>query len=135
MSRYSLKVASKMIDFYQSYLKVNYPLPKQDMIAAPNLNSAMENWGLIIYGEHMLTHDQDATSKSEKELNTVVMAHEIAHQWFGNLVTLDWWSDIWLNEGLATYLSYIGVDQVKRAVRITIIQLIYTPLMAGFPQI
>lgn len=102
-----------MLDFYQNYLGVDYPLPKQDMIAVPGLDSAMENWGLIIYGEHYLTHEDGVTSASEKELNAMVIAHEMAHQWFGNLVTISWWTEIWLNEGLATYLSYFGVDEVK----------------------
>lgn len=108
-----MKVASELLNTFESYLGVDYPLPKQDMIAAPSLNSAMENWGLIIFGEQFLTYDDVITSKSGRETNILVMAHELAHQWFGNLVTLDWWSDIWLNEGLATYISYLGIDRVS----------------------
>lgn len=111
-TRHSLKVARKMLDFYQNYLAVDFPLPKQDIIAVPNIETAMENWGLIISGEQFLTHEEGVTSEAKKEINTLVMAHEMAHQWFGNLVTLNWWTDIWLNEGLATYLSYVAVDQV-----------------------
>lgn len=103
-----------MLDFYQNYLEVDFPLPKQDLVAVPGLDSAMENWGLVIYGEHFLTYKDGVTSASEKELNALVGAHEMAHQWFGNLVTIDWWTDIWLNEGIATYLSYEGVNEVKR---------------------
>lgn len=85
-----MKVARKMLDFYQSYLAVDFPLPKQDIIAVPNIETAMENWGLIISGEQFLTHEEGVTSEAKKEINTLVMAHEMAHQWFGNLVTLNW---------------------------------------------
>ncbi len=112
LSRYSLELASKMLKFYENYLEVPYPLPKQDMIAVPLIDSAMENWGLIIYDENFLTHGNATTSAAKKELNTLVVAHETAHQWFGNLVTLNGWADVWLNEGLATYLSYVAVDHV-----------------------
>ena len=99
--------------FYQNYLGVEYSLPKQDMIAVPNMDGAMENWGLVIYGEQYLTHIVQTTAAANRELNVLVVAHEMAHQWFGNLVTLDWWTDLWLNEGLATYLSYVAVDDVS----------------------
>ena len=81
-----MKLANKMLEFYENYLDVAYPLPKQDMIAVPSLDTAMENWGLIIYGEHILTHGNATTSAAKKELNTLVVAHETAHQWFGNLI-------------------------------------------------
>lgn len=88
-------------------------MPKQDMLAVPGLDGAMENWGLIMFGEQFLIADEDTTSRSQKETNAVVMAHELAHQWFGNLVTLNWWSDVWLNEGMASYLGYIGAHEVS----------------------
>lgn len=85
-----MKVARKMLDFYQSYLALDFPLPKQDLIAVPNIDSAMENWGLMIFGEQFLTYENGITSSDKVEFNTLAMAHETAHQWFGNLVTLDW---------------------------------------------
>lgn len=98
---------------FQQYLEMEYPLPKQDMIAVPFSSTAMENWGLIVFGEQFLTYDDVVISNAAMEANVLVMSHEMAHQWFGNLVTLDWWSDIWLNEGLATYVSYVGIDLVS----------------------
>lgn len=79
-----------MLDFYQNYLALDFPLPKQDLIAIPNTETAMENWGLMIFGEQFLTYEVGITSSEKKEFNTLAMAHEMAHQWFGNLVTLEW---------------------------------------------
>ena len=97
---------------YEDYYSLPYPLKKLHLLAIPEFAvGAMENWGAITFREAALLVD-DATSVSNKRLIASVLAHEIAHQWFGNLVTMKWWNDLWLNESFATYMSSVIVDRI-----------------------
>jgi len=107
---FALKSAVHAIEFFDEYFGVPYPLPKADHVALPDFSSgAMENWGLITYREVCLLADEN-TSVSTRQYVAMVVAHETSHQWFGNLVTMKWWDDLWLNESFATLMEYICVD-------------------------
>lgn len=108
---YSLEFATKCLEFYEEYFDIPYPLEKCDLIALPDFASgAMENWGCITFREYGLVVDPKHTSQPTKQYAAMVIAHELTHQWFGNLVTMRWWTDLWLNEGFATWMSYLALD-------------------------
>ena len=108
---FALDIATRTIDFFDDYFDTPYPLPKSDHVALPDFSSgAMENWGLITYREIALLADPATTSIASKHYIATVIAHELSHQWFGNLVTMQWWNNLWLNESFATLMEYIAVD-------------------------
>jgi puromycin-sensitive aminopeptidase len=112
-ARFALDVAAKTLSFYSNYFGIRYPLPVLDMIAIPDFAAgAMENWGAVTYRESALLVDENLSSLANKQWVALVVAHELAHQWFGNLVTMEWWTHLWLNEGFASYMEYLAVDSI-----------------------
>ncbi|VAI17668.1 unnamed protein product [Triticum turgidum subsp. durum] len=109
--KFALDVGVKSLNLYKDYFDTPYPLPKLDMIAIPDFAAgAMENYGLVTYREVALLFDDKSSSASSKQSVAITVAHELAHQWFGNLVTMEWWTHLWLNEGFATWMSHLAVD-------------------------
>ena len=112
-AEFALECAAKTLSFYNDYFDIPYPLPVLDMIAIPDFSAgAMENWGAITYRETAILVDPKNSSSASKQYVALVIAHEIAHQWFGNLVTMEWWTHLWLNEGFASYIEYLAVDKL-----------------------
>ncbi len=110
---FALDTAVRTLSFFNDYFGIPYPLPKLDMVALPDFAAgAMENWGLVTYRETALLLDPAQTSLANKQRVAEVVAHELAHQWFGNLVTMAWWSDLWLNEGFATWVASLAMDKL-----------------------
>jgi aminopeptidase N len=111
-SAYALEQAAALLHYYNGYFGVPFPLPKLDLIAAPGQiqGGSMENWGAIFYSQQHLLFDPESSTEDDRQLVFRVVAHEMAHQWFGDLVTMSWWGDLWLNEGFARWMQTFAAD-------------------------
>ena len=111
---FALDIAKRSIEFYEDYYQTPYPLPHSWQLALPDFSAgAMENWGLVTYREAYLAIDADNASVEMKQRVATVIAHELAHQWFGDLVTMQWWDDLWLNESFANMMEYVAIDALQ----------------------
>lgn len=127
--QFALETAAIIIPYYEQFYSIPYPLPKCDLVAIPDFAAgAMENWGLVTFRETALLANESTSSQRELQRVAVVVSHELAHQWFGNLVTMEWWSELWLNEGFASFVEFIGVDKAWPQFRI------WSTFLGGNPQ-
>ena len=109
--KFSVDLAAKTLAFYEKQFDSEFPLPKMDMIAIPDFSAgAMENWGLVTYRTVDVLFDEKTSGAMTKQRIAEVVQHELAHQWFGNLVTMDFWEGLWLNEGFATWMSWFSCN-------------------------
>ena len=108
---FALDLCCKVLQFYSDFFGIDYPLEKMDMIGIPDFAAgAMENWGLVTYRTKYILYDSEKTSKKLRTNIAYIICHELAHQWFGNLVTMSWWSELWLNEGFATWVGWMATN-------------------------
>jgi puromycin-sensitive aminopeptidase len=111
--QFALDCGIRCLEYYDEFFQIPYPLPKMDMICITEFAAgAMENWGLVTYREVALMVDDKVASAATKQRVAIVIAHELAHQWFGNLVTMEWWNGLWLNEGFAAFCEHFGTDAI-----------------------
>jgi len=111
---YALEQAGRLLHYYNEYFGIAYPLPKLDLVAAPGeiVGGSMENWGAIFYSQNHLLFDPRNSTEQDRQLVFLVVAHEMAHQWFGDLVTMTWWDNLWLNEGFARWMQTYAADDL-----------------------
>ncbi|XP_071444831.1 aminopeptidase N-like [Hetaerina americana] len=116
---YSAEVGPKVLDVMKSITSINYTLPKMDLVAVPDFAAgAMENWGMVTFRETDLLYQENTSTSLDKQQVITVVAHELSHQWFGDLVSPEWWSFLWLNEGFAEYWMYVVTDLIQPAWRL-----------------
>ena len=115
LSALALQRTPPVLDALEAYFGTSLPYPKLDLLAVPMLGGAMENAGLVTFADHILLLDEHDASANDRVRLDAVMAHELAHSWFGNSVTLTWWNDLWLNEAFATWLQARINDEVTPA--------------------
>jgi len=109
---YALDQAGTLLQYYNEYFGIRYPLPKLDLIAAPGriVGGSMENWGAIFYSQNDLLFEPGSSTEQDRQHVFLAVSHEMAHQWFGDLVTMSWWDDLWLNEGFARWMQTFAAD-------------------------
>lgn len=126
--QYGLDITGKLLKFYENYFNISYPLTKLDTFAIPNLGpGAMENWGLITYRSQIIMQSEKRSTDENRQQALNVISHELVHQWFGNLVTMKFWTDAWLKEGFANNIGILGADEIDKSLNIG--QQVLTTLM------
>ncbi|CAL1542580.1 unnamed protein product [Lymnaea stagnalis] len=124
-TEYAMDFAIKTYNFFTDYFGMPDIVPKADHVAVPDYPAgAMENWGLVVYRETSMLYDRLVSSSHNKYTVTLIVAHEIAHTWFGNMVTMAWWDDLWLNEGFASLLMYLAMDKAYPQWNVFAIQIV-----------
>ncbi|MDD9138631.1 M1 family metallopeptidase [Fructobacillus sp. CRL 2054] len=111
---FALDISKRSIEFYEDFYQTPYPLAQSLQVALPDFSAgAMENWGMVTYREAYLLVDPDNTELAMKQTVATVIAHELAHQWFGDLVTMKWWDELWLNESFANMMEFVAIDAIE----------------------
>uniref|UniRef100_A0A6A7FYW6 Aminopeptidase n=1 Tax=Hirondellea gigas TaxID=1518452 RepID=A0A6A7FYW6_9CRUS len=112
-TQHSLDVCERGINYFEEYFGIELSIPKIDMVGLPlTAHNAMENWGLITFSESSFVYSTSESTAASKQESAELVTHEVAHQWFGNLVSITWWTDLWLSEGFSTYMSNVAIDKM-----------------------